>query len=436
VLDFFLALQALGALADAEGEEGNDGLEAIQNQSSHVRDAHDNYIASYIALQQRWLQYLQYQPFLGMYVAGLMRKVDAGLPPSVLGLHSKYERELMEVQAEIVKASNSLSTRVDVAYTVAVWTDRAITVIEAATFFLSAGAVAKTALTKALAAGATRSAAVNLAIRAGLKQAVIQATRQLAIGTVLPEILIAAGLDEKQVRQGLVLLDAAPMLLNLRTLKVELSRSKPEALQKPATASAQEIAPVKLPGDTKPSALRSPANRNRGKPDDSADPPSNHAVSSAEPGPPGRGAGASSSVDLPHVKPEDWTELPIATDAGSTGAKDKSWRNLIEGQAQKTKTDGHRMRILREAARLAQSGNYDRIWLNRAYSTTTGTRTVPRRLPDIIARRKSGQYDVIEVPSRTNRRKLLIINNDAAMKQLPESERGTIRIIEINEESR
>lgn len=89
------------------------------------------------------------------------------------------------------------------------------------------------------------------------------------------------------------------------------------------------------------------------------------------------------------------------------------------------------MRILREAARLAKSGDYDRIWMNRAYSTTTGTTTVPRRLPDIIARRKTSEYDAIEVPSRTNDPDAPQINNEEAMSQLPPGQRGRVRIIDI-----
>ncbi len=72
--------------------------------------------------------------------------------------------------------------------------------------------------------------------------------------------------------------------------------------------------------------------------------------------------------------------------------------------AQKTQTPGHQVRIYREAIKMAKSGQYDRIRLNRAYSTSTGTRTFPRRLPDVIARRKTGQFDVIEVPSKMDLR--------------------------------
>ena len=112
---------------------------------------------------------------------------------------------------------------------------------------------------------------------------------------------------------------------------------------------------------------------------------------------------------------------------------DKSWKNLIVGKAQKTGTAGHAFRSYREAIKMAESGQYDEIWLNRAYSTATGTRTYPRQLPDIIARRKTGQDDVVEVPSKTNRDRGLFRRNEQAMDQLPENQRGRIDIARILE---
>ncbi|MEX0676873.1 MAG: SMI1/KNR4 family protein, partial [Pirellulales bacterium] len=94
---------------------------------------------------------------------------------------------------------------------------------------------------------------------------------------------------------------------------------------------------------------------------------------------------------------------------------DKSWKNLIVGKAQKTGTAGHAFRSYREAIKMAESGQYDKIWLNRAFSTTTGTTMYPGRLPDIIARRKTGQNDVVEVPSKTNRDRDLFRRNEQAM---------------------
>ena len=83
---------------------------------------------------------------------------------------------------------------------------------------------------------------------------------------------------------------------------------------------------------------------------------------------------------------------------------------------------------IREAIRMAKSGLYDKVWMNRSYSTTTGTRTAPRRLPDVIGRRKTGEYDAIEVPSKSNSPLELYIRNREALDQLPRAQRGRIRI--------
>lgn len=253
LLAFFQSLEALGARADADDGNTDDGIDAIEGHIRHVHDAYDTYIAAYITLQQHALHYLETRPFLGMFIAGLLNKLDLALPPSLFGMHSKYERELIAVQAELTKASNSLSRRVDVTYTVAVWTDRVITAIEMATFATAVVTVARTAAVKAVAEGATRAAALNLAIKAGIKQAAIQVLRQMAITTVLPEVLIAAGLDEQQVRKGLLLLDAVPTLMNLRTIKVERARS---------ALSTKASVPATAPTDTPnlPGRLDDPSN--------------------------------------------------------------------------------------------------------------------------------------------------------------------------------
>lgn len=105
---------------------------------------------------------------------------------------------------------------------------------------------------------------------------------------------------------------------------------------------------------------------------------------------------------------------------------DKSWKKMIVGTAQRTGTDGHQFRIYREAIRMAKSGEYDKIWLNRAYVTATGTKTTPRRLPDILARRKTGQFDAVEVLSKTDKDSILLSRNVRAMRQLPEHQRGNV----------
>jgi hypothetical protein len=112
---------------------------------------------------------------------------------------------------------------------------------------------------------------------------------------------------------------------------------------------------------------------------------------------------------------------------------DKSWKKMIVGRAQKTGTPSHAFRVYREAIRMAKSGEYDKIWLNRSYRTTTGTKTIPRRLPDILGQRTTGQFDSVEVLSRTDVDDFLIRRNREAMSQLPEAHQGDFYLIRITE---
>lgn len=80
---------------------------------------------------------------------------------------------------------------------------------------------------------------------------------------------------------------------------------------------------------------------------------------------------------------------------------------------------------------MAKSGNYEVVRLNRAYSTTAGVKTSPRRLPDVIGKRLDGKIDSIEVPSKTDNPAFLFQRNMDAMQQLPPAMRGTVRIENI-----
>lgn len=80
---------------------------------------------------------------------------------------------------------------------------------------------------------------------------------------------------------------------------------------------------------------------------------------------------------------------------------------------------------------MAKSGQYEKVRLNRAYSTTAGVKTSPRRLPDVIGRRTDGRIDSVEVPSRTDNPAFLYQRNVDAMQQLPASMRGNVRIAPI-----
>ncbi|MBX3475136.1 MAG: hypothetical protein KF754_12190 [Planctomycetes bacterium] len=119
---------------------------------------------------------------------------------------------------------------------------------------------------------------------------------------------------------------------------------------------------------------------------------------------------------------------PRSTAGG--GKKYAGTAGQIEGRAQRTGTLGHEFTSYSQALEMAQSGLYERIYLNRAYSTVAGVRTSPRRLPDVIGKRLTGELDVVEILSRTDRRPAVNNRNHVARNQLPANMRGDINIVD------
>jgi hypothetical protein len=89
--------------------------------------------------------------------------------------------------------------------------------------------------------------------------------------------------------------------------------------------------------------------------------------------------------------------------ARKAGVVDKSWKNLIGGQAHGS--GAHKFRTYREAIRMAKSGQYDRIYLNRSLRTATNGGVDSLMRPDVTGVLRNGRLDVIEVvsPSQTFR---------------------------------
>jgi hypothetical protein len=98
-------------------------------------------------------------------------------------------------------------------------------------------------------------------------------------------------------------------------------------------------------------------------------------------------------------------DVPDLVDAAPKNAAsrfgDRSWKNLVEGQAHGS--GAHKFRTYREAIRMAKSGQYDRIYLNRSLRTVTNGATDSLRRPDVLGVLKNGRVDMVEVlsPSQT-----------------------------------
>ena len=87
------------------------------------------------------------------------------------------------------------------------------------------------------------------------------------------------------------------------------------------------------------------------------------------------------------------------------GARE-AWERLIQGTVKNHGALRHQARIWQEASRMASSGKYKAVYVNKWLSTITGGRvTFPRR-PDVAGvLKRSGKIDIIEVrsPRQTER---------------------------------
>ncbi|QQQ01322.1 RHS repeat-associated core domain-containing protein [Lysobacter enzymogenes] len=102
----------------------------------------------------------------------------------------------------------------------------------------------------------------------------------------------------------------------------------------------------------------------------------------------------------------------------------------IHGTGQVDRTPGHNQFSEVIANKLAMSGKFTDIYLNRAYNTHTGG-GVSRRRPDIMAVDHNGKIHAIEIASRTDMRSntfwnFLTSRNRTAMSNLPVGQRGDI----------
>jgi RHS repeat-associated protein len=105
-------------------------------------------------------------------------------------------------------------------------------------------------------------------------------------------------------------------------------------------------------------------------------------------------------------------------------------RTRIIGTGQVTSA-GHDQLSELIANKLAMSGKFTEVYINRAYSTATGSQTVPRRLPDLIGIDSTGKAHAIEIPSPSDitRNRPLAQRNQAAMRQLPCGIQGTVTVL-------
>lgn len=91
-----------------------------------------------------------------------------------------------------------------------------------------------------------------------------------------------------------------------------------------------------------------------------------------------------------------WVHNSYTSKSAASRFGDRSWKNLIEGQAHGT--NAHKIRTYREAIRMAKSGQYKRVYINKALSTASGKQVNSLLRPDVTGVRPGGLMDMIEVP--------------------------------------
>jgi hypothetical protein len=104
----------------------------------------------------------------------------------------------------------------------------------------------------------------------------------------------------------------------------------------------------------------------------------------------------------------------------------------IHGRGQVDGTPGHDQFSEAIANKLAMSGKFTDVYLNRSYNFASG-RGVSARRPDIMAADINGKVHALELASKTDMGKklpTLTSRNHSAMNNLPGSKKGEVLVFE------
>ncbi|MFP1767806.1 RHS repeat domain-containing protein, partial [Lonsdalea quercina] len=104
----------------------------------------------------------------------------------------------------------------------------------------------------------------------------------------------------------------------------------------------------------------------------------------------------------------------------------------IFGKGQKDGTLGHDQFSEVIANKLAMSGKFKEVYLNRSYSFANG-KGISGRRPDVMAIDMNGKVHAIELASKTDMGKklpTLTSRNDTAMSNLPLNKQGEVLVLE------
>lgn len=105
----------------------------------------------------------------------------------------------------------------------------------------------------------------------------------------------------------------------------------------------------------------------------------------------------------------------------------QGWKTKIYGRAQKTGTDGHNVRSMREAIEAAKRDDVLEVWMNRGVNKITNSKPKthsPNYRPDVMIKTRDGKLHPREVPSKSDVEEVLNQRMDDALRRLPKELRG------------
>jgi hypothetical protein len=104
----------------------------------------------------------------------------------------------------------------------------------------------------------------------------------------------------------------------------------------------------------------------------------------------------------------------------------------IYGQAERgsSKTLGHTEAMNNQVERMVESGEYERVYIQRNWKTATGESGASTNIPDVIGVRHNGKVDAFEVRSSSQTVKELDTKLEKDLRLLPAERRGTYRTLE------
>ena len=109
----------------------------------------------------------------------------------------------------------------------------------------------------------------------------------------------------------------------------------------------------------------------------------------------------------------------------------QEWKTKIIGRAQKTQTEGHDVASYRKAIKAAKKAETEAALLNRGVKRATGEPISPNTRPDVAVVKKDGKVYQVEVPSKSDQRRVLQKRMNDATKKFSLEKQGENKIIEI-----